>query len=121
MNTQSELSKRVATGIVGGSVLLLLIVFGGWPGIFLLTTILSLGMIFEFAKITFSLPDATEKLYVLLCTAWLVSFLNLLASGSELELLMVCFLGLFAYFLLTAGRQAPADFTTHFKECASWT
>jgi phosphatidate cytidylyltransferase len=112
----SELGKRVATGVIGGGVLVALIVFGGWMGIFLVTTVVSLGMIHEFARITFSLPDETEKRYALLSVAWFTAVAMLIAPRSEFEIAIACFLALFAYFLFTAKRHEGEAFARHFHE-----
>jgi phosphatidate cytidylyltransferase len=114
----SELSKRVATGVVGGAVLLSLIIWGSWPGIFLITTILSLGMLYEFATITYSQTDQLEKRYALLCTGWFVMLASILAPRAEFETLTLCFLGYFVYFLFTAGRHVGTEFNKHFQELA---
>ncbi len=113
MNT--ELGKRVATGIVGGAVLLSLIIWGGVPGIFLLTMILSMGMIYEYAVITLQLPDRVEKRYAMLLVGWFAGLANLLALG-EIEILVLCFLSFFTYFLYMAGRHQGPGFIDHFKE-----
>ncbi|MGK5082560.1 phosphatidate cytidylyltransferase [Bdellovibrionota bacterium FG-1] len=114
----SELSKRVSTGVVGGAFLLALIIWGGWIGIFVLTVILSLGMLFEYAKMTLTLSDQVEKRYALLCVSWFSSWVLFLVPRSEFETLIFCILGLFLYFLLTAWRHTGAAFTTHFNELA---
>ena len=112
----NELQKRAITGALGGVLLLLLIIFGGWLGIFFLTTVLSLGMIYEFCEMTFQLPDAMEKRYLLLSMGWFCGIVNLLAPQSEFELLIFCFLGLFAYALYTVRRYEPEQFRDHFLE-----
>jgi phosphatidate cytidylyltransferase len=114
----SELGKRVATGVVGGAVLVALIVWGGWPGIFLLTTIISLAMVFEYSSIVYTLSDQVEKRYALLCVAWFVALSSLLAAHAEFETLIVCFMVYFTYYLVTAGRHAGPAFSTHFQELA---
>jgi phosphatidate cytidylyltransferase len=114
----SELSKRVATGVIGGAALLALIIFGGWPGIFILTAILSLAMLHEYAIITYRLPDQVEKRYALLCTGWFAALASVLAPRAEFETLMVCFVGYFVYFLFTAGRHVGPAFLAHFQELA---
>lgn len=112
----SELSKRVGTGVVGGAALLALIIWGGWPGIFVLTVILSLGMVYEYASIIYTLSDHVEKRYALLCTAWFAAVAMLLAPRAEFETVILCFLGYFVYFLLTAGRHVGEAFKTHLLE-----
>jgi phosphatidate cytidylyltransferase len=116
MEITPELRKRIVTGAVGGVALLGLIVFGGWLGIFFLTTVLSIGMMFEFTDITFVMSDRIEKRYVLLSMTWFVALVNLLAPQTEFALLIVSFLTLFVYFLLSARRHGEALFAAHFKE-----
>jgi phosphatidate cytidylyltransferase len=112
----SELRKRVITGVAGGALLLLLVIFGGAFGIFAVTTIISLGMVYEFAEITLGLPDRVEKRYALLCTAWFVALANLLAPSHGFELAILVFLGLFTYWLFTATRHDGPSFLRHFQE-----
>src|SRR5689334_5195690 len=100
MAMNPELQKRIWTGVIGGAAFLGLILFGGWIGIFFLTTLVSLGMVFEFTEITFSMPDRIEKRYVLLCLAWFVALVNLLAPQTEFQLFVFTFLCLFVYFLI---------------------
>jgi len=114
----TELRKRVVTGVVGGAALLLLIIFGGWLGIFFLTTALSMGMIYEYSEMVFDLGDRVEKRYMLLCVTWFVALVNLLAPQAEFQLLVLTFLILFGYFLITARRYEEARYVEHFKEMA---
>jgi phosphatidate cytidylyltransferase len=112
----SELKKRVIVGSVGAVALILLISFGGWVGICVLTLAISLAMIHEFSHMAFSLKDHVEKRYVLLCLTWIVGLGNLISPKSEYELLTFGFLGLFSFYLFTADLHSEADFFTHFKE-----
>lgn len=111
-----ELKKRVLTGFTGAAALLGLIIFGGWLGIFFLTTVISLGMVFEFANITFSMQDRIEKKYVILSITWFVELVNLLAPQGEFQLIVVSFVSLFIYFLISAQRHSESQFSIHFKE-----
>ena len=112
----SELKKRVTTGVIGGTLLLAVIIWGGWIGIFLISVIISLGMVAEYANITLSLSDKAEKRLVLLCMAWFVHLANLLASAAKGEIAVLCFLAVFTYFLVTAVRFDGENFAGHFKE-----
>lgn len=114
----TELGKRAATGVVGGGALVALIVWGGWPGMFFMTAVISLGMIFEYAAMVLTLSDQVEKKYALLCTAWFAALASLIAGHAEFEALVVCFMGYFVYFLGTARRHTGPSFTTHFQELA---
>jgi phosphatidate cytidylyltransferase len=116
MNLSPELQKRILTGVIGGVALLGLILFAGWLGIFFLTTVVSLGMLFEFTEITLFMSDRIEKRYMLLSIGWFVALINLLAPQIEFQLLILSFMGLFIYFLLTAKRHGELNFQTHFKE-----
>lgn len=116
MNLSSELSKRVVTGSIGAIALILLIVFGGWFGICLLTAVLSLGMIAEFCEISLDAHRFVEKRYVLLLFSLVISIFNFLVPRSEYGLLMSSFLGLFSYFLFSARGCEGPNFARHFQE-----
>ncbi|MGK5087152.1 phosphatidate cytidylyltransferase [Bdellovibrionota bacterium FG-2] len=114
--TASELKKRVITGLIGSTVLLTILIFGGWVGILFISVVISLGMVAEYANITLSLSDKAEKRLVLLCMAWFVHLANLLAATAKAEIAVLCFLAVFTYFLVTAVRFDGEDFAGHFKE-----
>ncbi len=116
MNLTPELKKRIATGAMGAAVLLGLIAYGKWIGIFIITLAISLGMVVEFANITFSMPDRLEKKYVLLSILWFVSLTNLLIPQNEFHLFVFSFLFLFSYFLFSARRHRETQFNAHFIE-----
>jgi len=111
-----ELYRRILTGVIGGFALLALLVFGRWVGVFVFTLGLSMGMIYEFSEITLTLPDRAEKRNVLLLMTWFIELINLIARRSEYSLLIVSFLVLFAYYLLTARRHSQAQFPAHMRE-----
>jgi phosphatidate cytidylyltransferase len=119
MQITSELKKRVLTGLVGAAALLSLILFGGTIGIFILTTIISLGMVFEYCGITLSMTDRNEKKYFLLLLAWVINFVNLMISNFEGPMLVMAFLSLFTYYLLTARRHDSSLLASHLKELMS--
>ena len=114
----SDVKVRVLTGFIGGLALLGLILLGGSIGIFLFSTLLSLGMVFEFSSMIFSLPDRIEKQYLMLLIVWLVAIFNVLFPQTEFHLLVFSFLGLFTYFLFSAKRYLSGDpaFELHFRE-----
>jgi phosphatidate cytidylyltransferase len=116
MEISANLKKRVLTAGIGAPALLLLIIYGGWVGMALLSTALSLMMVYEFSEISFSLPDHVEKRYVMLLIAWSVALLNRMGPQTEFQLVVACFLALFAYFLLTAKRHQEITFASHFRE-----
>jgi phosphatidate cytidylyltransferase len=111
-----ELKKRLLTGLIGAGVLLCLVIFGGWFGVFFLMSALALGMVYEFANITFSMSDRVEKKYVLLSMTWFVELVNFLVPQGEFHLLILVVLSLFVYFLISARRHHEAQFVHHFKE-----
>ncbi len=112
-----ELKSRVGTAAIGVSVLLVLIIFGGTIGTAVVATVISLGMVFEFVEMTFSLPDKREKKFILLGATWLIAFFSILFPRGEYALLVFSLLALFSYFLFTAERYSePELFTEHFKE-----
>ena len=112
----SELSLRVGTAVLGVTVLILLIAFGGWLGICLLTAALSLGMVDEFTRLVYTGEDRLEKRYALLIISWLVSFFNFFMPRSEYELLIFFFLALFVWFLRTAKGRPEKELLHHFHE-----
>src|SRR5690349_16257003 len=97
-NMDTELKKRVATGVIGGAGLLVLIIWGSWPGIFVLTMVLSLGMLNEYALMSYSMNDHVEKRYALLCLGWFIGLASLLMPRAEIETLLISFMGLFGYY-----------------------
>ena len=111
-----ELKKRILTGAFGAALLLGIIAYGGTLGILFLATLISFGMIFEFAEMTLSMSDRTEKRYLLLLLTWLVAILNFLIPHAEFSLLVFSFLSLFTYFLISAKNHGGIDQATHFKE-----
>lgn len=112
----SELNQRIVTGVVGAAAVVLLISLGGWLGICLLTAILSLGMMREFAAITLSSKDREAKSYGLLLLTWAISVFNAMLPYHEYELLIGTFLVLFTYFLLSADGREGEEFHLHFQE-----
>jgi phosphatidate cytidylyltransferase len=114
----SELRKRVLTGLLGVALVLALLVFGNWIVIFLLVTGLSLGLIHEYTQMTLSLGDRQEKKYALLAMTWLLCCFELLFPRAEDVLVILSFLVLFGYFLLSASRHVGTDLVQHFQELA---
>ncbi len=112
----TELQKRVMTGVFGGAALVALIWFGGRFGISVLAVLLSLLLQWEYLAIIFHLPDRQEKRWVLLGATWMVTFVNFWMPRTEFELLVICFMGLFTYFLFTSRRHQGPSFESHFRE-----
>ena len=112
----SNLAQRVVTAVFGVALLLALVIWGRWFGIFFLTAVLSLAMMYEYSSITFALSDQVEKRYAMLCVTWFVLIADLLSPRSEYELAITSFILLFTYFLFTATRHAEAAFSAHFRE-----
>jgi phosphatidate cytidylyltransferase len=117
---RSELQKRVITGAIGAIVLIALLVFGGRIGTSIFAGLMALAMMAEYTDLVLELPDRSEKRFTLLGIVWLTSFVHFWVPRVEYELLLISFLGLFAYFLWTAQRHGhqPAAFRAHFNELA---
>jgi phosphatidate cytidylyltransferase len=111
-----ELAKRVATGFLGGAVLVSVLVFGGVYGAYFVCLVLSLFMMYEFATISLTLPDHVEKRWALMVLTWIAIWLAALTTGMELFIFAFCFIALNAYYMLTAGRHEGPAFATHYKE-----
>jgi phosphatidate cytidylyltransferase len=112
----TELQKRVVTAAVGATALILLFSLGGRLGVALFAAVLSLAMLWEFVEISFELDDKFEKRWTLLAFSWLVSFLSFLAPDSQFIAMILVFMTLFAYFLLTAKRHSGPAFQQHLRE-----
>lgn len=110
-----ELKKRIGTAVVGVILLISLIIYGRSLGVFLIASVISLGMLFEFSEMTFSLSDRVEKRYLLLSLGWLVAFINFVIPRIEFQLLIGSFVLLFSYFLFSAKKHAFRQ-GDHFKE-----
>jgi len=102
--------------VIGASLLVGLIVWGQWIGIFFLVAALALGMVFEFTEITYGMMDRREKRYVLLSMTWFICLLNAVSPQSEFALLIISFITLFGYFLSSAKRHDKAGLDLHFRE-----
>ncbi len=113
---ETELRKRIVTAGLGAALILLLALVGGRTGLALIAVVIALGMINEFVEIIFHLSDKVEKRMILLGTTWLLHFTGYWMPHGEYELLILTFLGLFTYYLFTAGRHQGTEFSDHFKE-----
>ena len=115
--SRSNLSQRIVTGVIGAAALLLLLIFGDRPGASILAAILSLGMIFEFAEISFSLPDKKAKRNLLLLLTLLIAGTKFRFPQSEYVLTVGAFLVVSVYFLVAARQHVAApSFNIHFHE-----
>ena len=115
-SSATELQKRVITALVGGTALLLLLATGGRFGIGIFAAILSVAMLWEFVEIAFELEDKAEKRWTLLAFSWLVSFASFFIPETHFGMLVLVFLALFIYFLLTARRHQGPDYQQHLRE-----
>jgi phosphatidate cytidylyltransferase len=115
-----ELKKRVVTAGIGGSILLGVTLGLGYYGTAFFAVALSLFMTHEYLAMVLQLPDRGEKRQVLMGVVWLVGFFSTFLPGLGFELLMLGFIGLFCYFLMTAGRHAGAadSLERHLREAA---
>jgi phosphatidate cytidylyltransferase len=112
------LGKRVATGVVGAALLILLVIYGEAIGVSFLTAIISLAMVYEYSDLIFRLPDKSEKRNIFLSITWILSLIHAFSWGAEHGLLILTFLGLFTYFLFTASRYVNSELSAHFQELA---
>ncbi|MEN9722135.1 MAG: hypothetical protein RJB38_121 [Pseudomonadota bacterium] len=117
-SVRPELRLRVQTAAVGVAALLFLTLGLGVWGTALVAVVLALLMMNEFLGMVLTLDDRQEKSQVFFGVIWLVHFFSFFVPRMEYELLLVSFLGLFAYFLLTAGRhaQSSASLEAHLRE-----
>lgn len=112
----SELKKRMITGGLGALALILLIIFGGYVGVCLFVAVVSLGMIYEFSKMTFTSSNRVEKRYVLLMITWIVALVNVISPYSEFEILSTCFVLISGYYLFSSKKLDGEPFLIHFRE-----
>lgn len=110
-----ELKKRVITGAVGGALLLGMTLGLGEIGTAFFVIGLSLLMTHEFLEMVLSLPDRLDKRNVILGTVFLLGLASVILPGLQIGLLLMAFLGLFFYFLLTAYRH-PEGLENHLRE-----
>jgi len=111
-----ELFQRVMTGVVGGAVLLLIIIFGGWVGVTLVAGIVSLGMVFELSKLGFSLSDHVRKRNLLLAATWIIAVINAAFPFLKFELITASFILIVLYFLFSAEQHGGDNLLVHFRE-----
>ena len=92
-----NLKLRIITALIGAPIVLVLLTSMGVEGVALLSWIISMGMLYEFSKLFFSLPDATTKTLILLGINSLIHFFNywLMVGVSS------AFLGIMPMFLLS--------------------
>lgn len=109
-----ELGKRVVTAFVGGALFLGLLVKGDLLGARIIGLVLALGLAYEFASMTLTLPDKKMKM----------AFLFILILGTHLSfhfvssfLIAIVFICLFTFFLLTLNlHQKNSAMQTHMQE-----
>jgi phosphatidate cytidylyltransferase len=108
----SELGKRVITGAFGGAALIALLVFGGVWGAILLAWLLSLGMLFEFGGLFFTLKDRVKKQIILVVIGSLMWGAKLFWHLPWGEILTAVFLIVAIWGLLSA-RNFERDLKKH--------
>lgn len=111
-----ELKKRIQTAVLGVAVFLLLLTVGGPIGAVFVAAVLSVATLWEFAEITYGLPDKKEKRFLLLGGAWMLQFLGFWMTGAEFALLMISFLAFTSYYLFTADRYRDEELKRHYQE-----
>lgn len=111
-----NLKKRIATALIGVVVLILVIVYGGRPGVALISLVVSLGMLNEYLGFILELGDKIEKKWIMLALTWLVSFSHFWMAHAVYGLWISSILGLAIYFLAAVERLGVQEFQNHFKE-----
>ncbi len=126
-----NLKLRIITALIGVPVILVLLTGMGIEGVALFSWLVSMGMLYEFTRMFFSLPDAGTKTMILLLLNTVLHFLNYWVSVG----LSPAFLGLFSplflmvVFLLMVPRllnyegsaalsteEGSAKLAAHFRE-----
>jgi len=124
INMNQNLKLRIITALVGVPIILALLTSLGVEGVAFFSWIVSMGMIYEFSKLFFTLPDASTKTMLMLVVNTLVHFLNYwltvgLSSGF-LGLVPVFFLSITFLFmipkLLNYGSFDQKLVAQHFQE-----
>jgi phosphatidate cytidylyltransferase len=126
-----NLKLRIITALIGVPVILVLLTGMGIEGVALFAWLVSMGMIYEFARMFFTLPDAGTKTLVLLLLNTVLHFLNYWVSVGLSSSFLGLFppLFLFVVFLFMVPRllnyegsaalatdEGSAKLNTHFKE-----
>ena len=113
---RSELQKRVLTALVGVSLVLAAIIWGGVGGTLLVALVISIGMVIEFVDMTFTLPDRKRKRNLLLAITGFAGAVYVISPKEGMALIVVSFMVLFGFYLFTAYRYQGAAFLTHCQE-----
>lgn len=121
MSRMTELQKRVAVAIPGALLLILLIGWGGAVGIGLVTTIVIMGMMWEFLGWVLTLPDRDEKRYAILSATWVLCVWCAIFTDSIFEGLAFTLLLVFSYYLFTAKRHLGSAMSEHLRELVAIT
>ncbi len=118
MTVASNLAQRTITALVGVTVLLSAIFYGGEWGTRLFGLVISLGMTWEFATLTFDQKDRRSKKWFLLVVALLVHLSSAWVYQQEFLILMIALITLFGFFVALAGAHAlqEATLTRHVQE-----
>ena len=112
---KTETETRTRTAVAGVTLMLTLMIAGGYFGTAIVAAVITAVMCFELSAVFLKLSDREEKTKVLLGIAWLTIFVNIFFLKSGFECLLVSFIGLFLYFLTTAERHAQ-NLKAHFDE-----
>ena len=118
MAISDELKKRLLIGIPGVALLVLLPLFGGWWGAYLISVVVGLAMLTEFALMTFSLKDRVQKISLLLILAFICQIAFMLSPGTQFLIYSLVVVILAIYFLVTANRYDQNNLKLHFQELA---
>lgn len=117
---KTELGKRALTAVLGVAVLLGLLFYGGYWGMGLITFVISMGMLLEFATLTFRLPDRALKRGFITFMGFAVHLWLIVLDGDRSVAIFLSFLCLFAFFLFTARPHSDQpSLLTHTRECVT--
>lgn len=109
---------RVVTGVIGVTLLLGLLIWGETTGAHVLAAVLTVGMLIEFGRIVFHLPDRNEKTAVLILTGLGLHAWAYFSADIGLQAVSTAFVALFVYYLFSARRYGGSTLLTHVQELA---
>jgi phosphatidate cytidylyltransferase len=114
----NELASRIKTALVGVSIILGLLLWGGIYGSLLVVLVVSLAMMWEFTEMTLQLSDRPLKKWTLLLSVWIVVGLRAVwPAAKPLEVLLPGMYLLSIAFLVQAGRhELPEHRLQHVRE-----
>lgn len=120
-----NLKLRIITALIGLPIILCVLIFGGTLGATFFAWVISTGMLFEFSKFTFTLPDQKFKTYLAQIFSTAIFLLNLMSTGLSHSMLglipMLLFTVVFLFrvptlLILTKGQDEALVMKQHVQE-----